>query len=115
MPDSPPVTKRSAEPEAAADAEADALLAEAEAEALDAEAEALADEALPLPDEHPAKTAAIPAAAPTPMKLLLVKFFMFVPSLPCGPDANALDARFAPQTTRTVALNSVIIDITSAH
>ena len=55
-------------------AEAAAL---ADAEAL-AEAEALADaeEALPLPEEQPARTAAMPAAAPTPMKPLLVKFFI---------------------------------------
>jgi hypothetical protein len=64
-------------------AEAAAL---ADAEAL-AEAEALADaeEALPLPEEQPARTAAMPAAAPTPMKPLLVKFFiMHSFPFPCG-------------------------------
>ena len=73
MPDSPPVTKRMLPPAAA-----EALAALTEAEALADAEEALADaeEALPLPEEQPARTAAMPAAAPTPMKPLLVKFFI---------------------------------------
>ena len=82
MPDWPPVTKRSSEPFAAAELAALALaLADALAElaALALLADALeAAELLP-PEEQPAKTAAIPAAAPTPMKPLLVKFFMLEP------------------------------------
>ena len=67
-----------AEDAASALEEAEASLeAEAEAEALEAlEAAELLD-----PDEQPARAAAMAVAAPTPMKLLLVKSFMFIPSL----------------------------------
>ena len=66
-----------AEDAAALEAEAAAL----EAEALAAEPEALEAAELLDPDEQPARTAAMAVAAPTPMKLLLVKSFMFIPSL----------------------------------
>lgn len=87
MPDSPPVPKRRAPPEAAvlALAEADALLAEALADALaDAEALLALPEAALLepPEEQPTSAAAMAADAPTPMKPLLVKFFIWsFPSL----------------------------------
>ena len=61
----------------------DAAALEAEAAALEAEALAAEPEAAELldPDEQPARAAAMAVAAPTPMKLLLVKSFMFIPSL----------------------------------
>ena len=57
----------------------DAAALEAEAEALDAALEAALE--LP-PEEQPTKAAAMAAVAPTPMKPLLVRFFMFSLSFP---------------------------------